>query len=109
MLKSALLGRELDTLAPDHGVIQVFQQSLYIMIIVSLLCYLMNLQDSRLDCDSVPSLSEDEWIPEVWQTPLLLSVNTHQAKERPQLLKEDVDAQLHVDTQGSVALLLDQS
>ena len=78
MFESALLRGVFHGLAPNVCVIQILQQAL------------VNLHNGRLHCDAVTTLSQDQWVLEIWCLTLLAGVDSNETERVPDLFEEDV-------------------
>jgi hypothetical protein len=66
----------------------------------------VDLHDAVVDPEATSSLRQDDGLVEVWRTSPLLGVNSHHAQLFPNLLQQDIEPELHMDRDASIARVL---
>ena len=62
----------------------------------------MNLHDRRFDRETVPTHGQEERIFEVGQLTSALSIDAHQGQLLPDLVEQDVDAEVHMNRDAGI-------
>lgn len=66
----------------------------------------MNLHDGRLDGETLTASSHEDGIPEVRCLSLTFRVNAHQSELLPDLVKHDINTEVHVDRNAAIEWVL---